>query len=321
MSQNTRGAAMQQARLGDRLTQWRLHHQQEVLDSLTRLGRDPVATLVTLLVIAIALALPLGLAKLLTDAQGLVSSWDGQAQISLYLQKDLPLDAQTRLKTRLETRRDVRRVELITPAQALEEFRNNSGYGEAVDLLGENPLPPLLVVYPIDPSPGAVDTLKTALGKQPEVASAELDLAWVQRLAAILELGQRLLLALGAALALAALLVVGNTIRLGIESRREEIRIIKLLGATNAFVRRPFLYLGFWSGFLGGIIALIVVALFVSWLNQPVTELAELYKSSFQLNGLSLSEVFSLLALSSLIGLTGAWLAVARHLRQFEPRA
>lgn len=316
-----RGAFAQQAKISDRLTQWRKLHKQEFIDSVKRLGRDPFGTLVTLLVIAIALALPLGFSKLLTDAQGLVGKWDGQAQVSVYLHKTVGLEQQTTLKNTIEDRRDVSKVEMITPAQALEEFRANSGYGEALDILGENPLPPLLVVYPTENDPELVAALQTALSAQPGVESAELDMAWVQRLSAMLELGDRVLLALGAALTLAALLVIGNTIRLGIESRRDEIRIIKLLGATNAFVRRPFLYLGFWSGLLGGVIALFTVALCVAWINQPVTELAALYQSQFALSNLSVFEVLSMLVFSALLGLLGAWIAVTRHLLEFEPEA
>ncbi len=319
MSPQPRGAQNQTAKLGSRLSHWRQHHGEEALISLRRMWQSPLATIMTLMVIAIALALPLGLAKLLDDAQGLVSRWDGQAQISLYLHKDTTPEAQATLQQTLSQRADVAQVELVTPEQALAEFTAQSGYGEAVELLGENPLPPVLVVYPRNDAPEAVEQLKAALGQEPQVASAELDLAWVQRLTATLELGQRLLLALGVALAAAALLVIGNTIRLGIESRREEIRIIKLLGATNAFVRRPFLYMGLWSGLLGGVLALLCVAIFLAWLNQPVVELAQLYKSSFTLNGLGLGEVFGLLLFSSLLGLLGAWLAVGRHLRQLEP--
>jgi cell division transport system permease protein len=319
MSSDIRGAASQKSSLAGRLTHWRQHHAEEVVNSLKRLRSTPVSTLMTLLVIAIALALPLGLAKVLGDARGLVKGWNGNVQVSLYLQNNLSPAAQAETQKKIEARGDVARVELITPAQALKEFKANSGYGQAVDLLGDNPLPPVLVVYPGNPDPQALQALRQDLATLPGVASAELDMAWVQRLSGMLEVGDRLLIALACALVAAVLLVVGNTIRLGIESRREEIVVIKLLGASDAFVRRPFLYMGFWSGFLGGIIALMAVALFVAWLNQSVGQLAALYQSPFLLHQVRLEEVLGLLAFSSLLGLLGATVAVGRHLRQLEP--
>lgn len=320
MSQEMRGAAAQKASAGTRFQHWRQHHAEEAVASLKRMRSAPLATIMTLLVIAIALALPLGLGKLLGDARTLVQGWSGNAQISLYLQKDLPDSSVSDLKEQLTERSDVARVELISPAQALAEFKADSGYGEAVDLLGSNPLPAVLVVYPNTGDPTALDNERGELATLPGVASAEMDLAWVQKLSTILQVGNRLLLALAGALTAAVLLVVGNTIRLGIESRREEIVVIKLLGASDAFVRRPFLYMGLWSGLFGGIIALLAVALFLAWLSHPVNQLAELYNSSFHLSHLRVSEVLATLAFSSLLGLAGASIAVARHLRQLEPR-
>lgn len=319
MNANARGAAAQQPTSAGRFELWRHQHGSEAKNSLRRLGSQPLATLMTLLVISVSLALPLGLAKLLTDVRRLVNGWDGQAQVSLYLQKDLAANAQNELKAKLDARPDVAKTRLISPAEALAEFKANSGYGEAVDLLGDNPLPPVLVVYPQDASPKAVESLQASLDHLPGVESADMDLAWVQRLANILQIGQRLLLALGIAMGVAALLVVGNTIRLSIESRREEIRVLSLLGATNGFIRRPFLYMGVWSGFFGGVLSLIFVALFLHWLNDPVLELATLYKSPFSLGGLNFGNVIALLAFSALLGWVGAWVAVGRHLRKLEP--
>jgi len=319
MSPEKRGAAAQTSSFGNRVEHWREQHAQEAGASLRRMRATPLATIMTLLVIAIALALPLGLAKLLGDARTLVQGWSGNAEVSLYLQQGLPDAAQADLEDQLQGRSDVARVQLITPAQALAEFKTESGYGNAVDLLGSNPLPAVLVVYPSNTDPAALDSLRGELAELPGVASAELDIAWVQKLAAILRVGDRLLLALAGALTAAVLLVVGNTIRLGIESRREEIVVIKLLGASDAFVRRPFLYMGLWSGLFGGIIALLAVALFMLWLSHPVNQLATLYHSNFHLSGLHVSDVLGVLAFSSALGLAGATIAVARHLRQLEP--
>lgn len=297
------------------LAHWRAHHAREAQASLKRLLATPVASLLTMLVVALALALPTSFSLLLDNARHLVARWDGQAQISLYLRQDLALPAQQDLYRRLETRRDIARARLITPTQALEEFRDLSGYGDTLNLLEENPLPPVIVVWPADVETKAVSGLRDALAALPEVEGADIDMAWVQRLNALLELGERLLLALGLALGATVLLVVGNTIRLGFESRRDEVRVLSLLGATNAFVRRPFLYSGLWTGLTGGLLASLVVGVVFWWLQAPTQELAGLYQSTFTLQGPGVGTVLALLIGSALLGLTGAWFAVSQLLR------
>jgi cell division transport system permease protein len=298
---------------------WRTHHAREARDSLRRLIQTPISTTMTLLVVALALALPVSLSLLLGNAERLTASWDGQAQISLYLHNDLAADKQTTLQKQLGTRHDITSARLVTPAQALEEFRSLSGYGETLNLLDSNPLPAVIVIQPADIHPAAVQKLRDELARLPEADAADIDLAWVQRLAALLELGQRILLALAGALIATVLLVIGNTIRLGFESRRDEVHILKLLGATDGFVRRPFLYSGLWTGLAGGVLACIVVALFFYWLDSPVRGLAKLYQSAFQLTGLDARTVLALLAGSALLGISGAWLAINRHLKAMEP--
>lgn len=256
---------------------------------------------------------------LLGNAERLTASWDGQARISLYLRSDVSADQQTVLQKALAGRKDVAQARLITPALALDEFRELSGYGEALELLDSNPLPAVIVIQPADIRPDPVRRLRDALAALPEVEGADIDLAWVQRLAAILAVGQRLLLALGGALAATVLLVIGNTIRLDFESRKEEVQVLKLLGATDAFVRRPFLYSGLWTGLAGGVLACLAVATFFLWLRSPVSELARLYSSHFALSGLNALTVLVLLVGSTLLGIAGAWLAVSRHLRAMEP--
>lgn len=297
------------------LAHWRAHHAREARASLKRLLATPVATTMTLLVVALALALPTSLSLLLDNARHLVARWDGQAQISLYLHQDLALPAQQDLYRRLEARRDIARARLITPTQALEEFRTLSGYGDTLNLLEANPLPPVIVVWPADTATQAVSGLRDALAALPEVEGADIDMAWVQRLNALLALGERLLLMLGLALGATVLLVVGNTIRLGFESRRDEVKVLSLLGATDAFVRRPFLYTGLWTGLAGGLLAALVVTVVFWWLQAPAQELAGLYQSSFALQGPGVGTILGLLTGSALLGLSGAWVAVSQLLR------
>lgn len=305
--------------LASRLGHWRAHHAREARAAFGRLAASPFATLLTLLVVALALALPAALSQLLANAGQLTTGWSGQAQISVYLRQETPAERLEPLRAALAARPDVAQARLITPTQALDEFRQLSGYGEALDLLDANPLPPVIVVTPDDIRPAAVQALRDSLVALPEAEAADIDLAWVQRLAALLELAQRLLVALAGALAGTVLLVIGNTIRLGIEARKDEIQILGLLGATDAFIRRPFLYTGFWTGLLGGVLACLALAGFFFWLSGPVDELARLYQSSFQLEGPGVGGYVGLLALSALLGILGAWLAVGRHLRALAP--
>lgn len=313
------GAAPTRLAAGSRFTHWREHHAREARGSLRRLVGSPFSTLLTLLVVALALSLPVSLSVLLGNAEQLASGWGGQAQISLYLRQGLPEARQAALRDELGARADIGEARLITPAAALEEFRQLSGYGGVLDLLDSNPLPPVIVVTPRDIRPTGVETLRDGLAAMPEVEAADIDLAWVQRLAGILELGGRLLLALAGALGATVLLVIGNTIRLEIEARKDEVRVLSLLGATNAFIRRPFLYSGFWTGLLGGALACLAVAAFFFWLDGPVQELARLYQSPFQLQGPGPAGYLALLGLSSLLGILGAWMAVGRHLRAMAP--
>lgn len=305
--------------LQSRLAHWRAHHGREARAALLRLAASPFSSLLTLLVVALALALPTSLYHLLGNARDLAAGWEGQAQISVYLRQGVPAERLQPLRDTLAARADVADARLITPEAALAEFRQLSGYGGALDLLEANPLPAVIVVRPADTRPGAVQALRDSLVRLPEAEAADIDLAWVQRLAAMLELGQRLLWALVGALAATVLLVIGNTIRLGIEARKDEINVLSLLGATRAFIRRPFLYTGFWTGLLGGLMACLAVAAFFWYLQAPVDELAQLYQSPFRLRGPGVDGYLRLLAISTLLGVVGAALAVGRHQRRLEP--
>lgn len=316
----SRGAQRQHSTFQARFQHWLEHHRREAGASFGRLARAPFSTLMTVLVMTIAFSLPLSLGLLLGDARDVVSGWDGDARLSIYLKDGLNDQQQAALVTRAENLAPVSSARLITPAQALEEFKRHSGYGPALDQLGENPLPALIEVFPRDSTDSqSMTRLRDDFAQWPEVALAEVDIAWVQRLGQILEIGDRLLWALGSALLLGGLLVVGNTIRLSIESRRDEIRVISLLGATHAFVRRPFIYMGLWCGLSAGVFTLISVSVLVAWLNEPAMQLARLYGSHFALSYPGLSTGFWVLIGACTLGWLGAWVAVTRHLRALEP--
>ena len=299
---------------------WLARHAQVLVASLGRLYRTPVGTLMTAMVLGIALALPGGLLVVVDNLQRLAEGWHGQNHsISVFLKADTPLDAARRLAARLRERPDVATVELITPEQAMAEFRRLSGFGDILDALDENPLPAVLVVQPQGSGRPPVNGLVDELGRLPEVDLVQLDLQWVERFEALVAIARRGILVLGALLALSVLLVVGNTIRLDIQNRREEIEVSKLIGATDAFIRRPFLYSGLWFGLLGALIARLLIEISVRQLAGPVRELAGLYQSQFRLHTLGLGDSLILLAAGAALGLAGSWLAVGRHLRQVEP--
>jgi cell division transport system permease protein len=297
------------------------HHAQVALDSLGRLYRNGVSALMTAAVIGIALAMPSGLYLLLDNLHRLSGSWDGQASLSVFLKQEIDSATAQQLADSLAKWPEIGAVQLVTPQQALQEFSEHSGFADVLGLLEDNPLPLVLIVTPAadqtDPTfAGALQDRLTAL---PETDLAQLDLQWVQRLAAILDIARRGILVISALLALAVLLVIGNTIRLEIQNRREEILVTKLIGATNAFVRRPFLYSGTWYGIFGALLAWTLVETGFWLLSGPVGKLVGLYQSDFTLETLPLALLGLLMLTGVVLGLLGSWLAVGRHLHAIEP--
>lgn len=315
------GASQSRARLGDRFRAYRMHHRRVAGDSLRRLLRSPLQSTLTCLVVAIALALPAALYLALLQFQNLGASWQAQPHISVFLQPGTG-DAQAqKLAEQLLGYVEVEAVDYISPEQALVEFQEYSGLGNVVETLDENPLPGVLVVRPTEfaTDPAQLELLRDRLAQEALAEDVRLDMDWVRRLHQMMIIGERLVMAMAGVLSLGVLLVIGNTIGLAIESRRDEIVVVKLVGGTDAFVRRPFLYTGFWYGFGGGLLAWILLAAGVYWLSGPVSRLAELYQSAFRLQGLGLQESLLIIFGSGALGLTGAALAVSKHLHAIEP--
>lgn len=312
------GASRMEVQWRDRLGAALDHHRASARDAFRRLRGNPLTSLLTVLVIAVALSLPAVLHVVLDNLRALSGHYAGQAQISLFLKTDVEGPAQRALADRLAARAGIVGVQVITREQALAEFRAQSGFAEVLASLEGNPLPGVVVVQPasIDAAPGLRDELAT----DPAVDIAQLDSAWLQKVAALLAVAGRLAQALAGAFALVVVLVVVNSIRLGIEARRDEVLVVKLVGATDAFVRRPFLYTGLWLGLAGGVVAAVLVLLLVWWLAGPVATLAALYGSDFALAGLGPLATLLLVGCGTLLGWAGAWLAVARHLGEVEPR-
>ncbi|VAW66605.1 Cell-division-associated, ABC-transporter-like signaling protein FtsX [hydrothermal vent metagenome] len=303
------------------LKAWLINHARTLIASLGLLTRQPATSFMTIAVIAIALALPSGLFVLLNNASHVSIGWDNSAQISAFLTQDTSEKQAKQLMDKLTLYEDIQQVSFISKDQALSEFKKISGFGNAIESLGENPLPHVLTIQPVvDPErPDKINHLLKQLNQLAPIEMAQLDLQWVKRLFAMLEIAQRGIWVIASLLGFAVLLVVGNTIRLDIQNRREEIEVTKLIGATNAFIRRPFLYTGLWYGICGGLLAWLLTTLSIGLLDNAVERLASLYNSGFQLQGLSFTNAMSLIGFSCFLGLTGSWLAVGRHLSEIEP--
>lgn len=299
-----------------------LRHAQVFFYVLGQLWRTPVATVLTIAVIGITLALPAGLYVAIENVQRVAGGWADSGQISLFLKQDLSEPAIEKLAERIRRLPAVSWVDYVSREAALAEFKKLSGFGEALDALERNPLPPVLVVHPAPKhtNPAALQSLLGELRRHSEVELAQLDLEWVQRLHAMLDLARQGVLILTAGLAVAVLLIIGNTIRLAVLNRRDEIEVIKLIGGTDAFIRRPFLYAGTVQGLLGGLLAWLLVGLGLLLLSGPVHRLAILYGSLFSLESLGFLTTLALIGTGGLLGWLGSRLAVGRHLRAIEPR-
>jgi len=294
---------------------WLDQHLFSFVSSLGRVLRRPWATLLTVGVMAVSLALPLGLWLALGNLQQFAGGVAQSRQIDVFLKPGTDAVRAQAIAAQLRERDDVDDAELRTPAQGLAEFRERSGLGEALEALDDNPLPYLLIVIPAQDE----TRLLAALQALPEADQLQHDAAWRQRLGAWLGFGQRLAWVLAVLFGLGALLVVGNTVRLDIQSRREEIGVLQLLGASDGFIRRPFLYLGTWYGVAAGALALALVAAAAAALREPLAALSRSYGSAFALAGPSPGVVGAVLAGALLLGWIGAWLVTGHFLRQTRP--
>lgn len=299
---------------------WLESHRASMVDSVGRLIKQPIGSFFTCLVMAVALSLPMGLALLLDNVERLGGSWQRAAQISLFMELNVDAQQGQMIREQVDAMPDVAEASWISREQALEEFQQLSGLGEALRELPENPLPGVILVTPNEVDRDNLEALRQRLDELPGVEQAQLDLVWVERLTAILKLGHRFVFGLSLLLVATLLLVIGNTIRLHIENRRTEIEVVKLVGGTDGYVRRPFLYMGALYGLGAGLIAWGLLAFGLGWLNEAVIGLAGLYGSDFSLAGVPLDDGLSLVLGALLLGYIGAWLAVARHLSELAPR-
>ena len=302
----------------DAITRYLTLHVENLTGAVARVVDRPLGSLMTVLVIAIALVVPAGLRVMVDNARALSGTWEGAADFTVYLEMAVDEPAAEALTEQVGRRIDVERAELLSRSDALAEFRAYSGFGGALDLLDENPLPHALIVRPA--GTGAdLDRLVAELDALEETALVQLDTEWLERLRAILDLARRVVDVTTVLLGLAVIVVIGNTIRLEIGNRREEIEIIKLVGGSDGYIRRPFLYLGLCYGLGAGVLAALIIILGLGLVASPARALMELYGSDYRLAGLSLSDTAWLLGVGGFLGWAGAGIAVARHLREIEP--
>lgn len=297
------------------------HHQKTYKATYKQLLEQPVASFFTCAVIGIAFVLPVLLAILLNNIQSVQHNWDGSAQITLFLKKGVPALDGNMLSETIANKPSITSSHFVDNETALKEFKDRFKLQDAVDFLDENPLPHVILVQP-DKSLKSIDhieQIKDSLLKFPEVEGALLDVMWVQRLNSITELLQRAAWVIALMLGAAVILILGNTIRMFIENRKEEIAVVKLVGGTNAFVRRPFLYMGVFFGFGGSVIAWVLINVTLYMLNGPIQDLAHSYQSTFHLSGFSFESTLMLIILGMCLGWFGAWLSVRKHLDDIEP--
>lgn len=297
-----------------------IEHLRVLRFTLQRLLLTPNATLLNILIIGIALSLPVGGYVLLKNVQTLGSQIAGSPQISVFLTTGTNDSEIERIGDKLKEHSGIKRTEFVSRDAALKKMQQSSGLSDVIGGLSQNPLPDAFVIYPKDSSLKSLEALRNELKTWQRFEHVQLDSAWIHKLEALLDFGRLAVAILAALLSFALIAITFNTIRLQILTRREEIEVAKLIGATDAFIRRPFLYFGLTQGMLGGIAAWLLVAGSMKLLNFQLGTLAELYASNFSLQHLSLGDSITLLGFSAYLGWLGAWFSVSQHLWQIEPR-
>lgn len=297
-------------------------HLQVMFDTLGRLWTTPLATLMTILVLAIAMTLPIVLYRIADSLATVTEGWAGSPRISVFLDKPGSSGKPDPVEVghALLTNPQVDDVEYISPEQGLAEFASVSGLEEAIKALPENPLPPLLIVVPAaDLGADEISGLVDAINQRDDVESVVYDQKWLSRIDAIVNLFRQGVVVLSVLMSIGILLVIGNTVRLGISHRATEIEIIDQVGGTHRFIRRPFLYQGAIQSLLGGLLAWAISNLTLYLLARPVEALAALYQSDFRIGWAGFGLGLSVIAGAVLLGLIAARITVDRHLRLLRP--
>lgn len=299
---------------------WIINHIRACVFGFGEVIRAPLASIMTIAVIGVAISLPAGLYLLLQNFQALSKPWNDTPSISLYLKQGTATAQINQIVADLKQRHDIKTVKYISPQQGLNEFKKTTAFGDLADTLKNNPLPAVIVVTPTKAhqTPTDMESLFVNLKAMPSVDFTQLDMAWVKRLYYLLTIGKRVIYTSAILFGIGVILIVGNTIRLTTQTHREEIAILKLVGATNAFIRRPLLYRGFMYGLLGGYLAWLLVSLILWWLANPAVHLVTTYGAMFTMQGLNAITGLTIALISATLGFLGSWLASQLHLRAPE---
>ncbi|QUJ67350.1 permease-like cell division protein FtsX [Photobacterium sp. GJ3] len=300
---------------------WLTIQRQVGKQTLTDLWRRPLGNVLTLAVLAFALTLPSCFYLAAKNISIVSAAWQNPTQLTVYLREGTRDSEARQLQESIASWAEVSQAEYISPEQGLDEFREHAGFAQALSLLDENPLPAVLVIKPIDAWQSTVQAtvLAEKLSEQSGVDDVRLDSDWLQRLDAIKQLSVSLAMLMAVLMLLAVFLIVGNTLRLQLQNQKDAVQVMKLVGATNRYILRPFLYTGAWYGLLSSLAALVLTALVCLMLEGAVDKLAALYGSDFHLIGLAWDECLLLIMLSSLLGVLAARLSAGRHLKEIEP--
>ncbi|WP_448549470.1 permease-like cell division protein FtsX [Thalassotalea fusca] len=300
-----------------------IRHLQQAIGSLGDLWRTPFSSMMTIMVLGISLTLPATLHLFVKNANAISEQWDSASEISLFLKPGISEKAALHFVERIKLYSEVASVQYISSESALADFKVMSGFGEALAYLDTNPLPVTVLVTPTQRAsqPQAAQELLLKLEGENEVDQGKLDVEWLTRLQAIATLIENIVIGIGFLLCLSVVLIIGNTIRLAILNQRDAIAVMKLVGATDAFIQRPFLYAGVWYGVIGGLVASLCVSILTWYFGYALVELTDLYHSQFQLIGLSFNELMILTSLAVALGLSGSYISVRKHIRAIEPTA
>ncbi len=299
---------------------WFKQHAHAFFFSLGQYIKNPINNILTTFVIGISLAFPTGFYVFLNNIQILSSGWEESIEINLFLDAAINEQEANIIANRLSKRNDVSEIILIKKDEALAEYKKLSGFSDALDVLDENPFPNVILVKQVlkDTNEYKTKKLISELETMTEVDNIQYDNIWIKRLIRILDIIKIVIFIISTLLAIAVLLIVGNTIRLSIYSYRDEIEITKLFGGTDNFIQRPFLYSGFWYGLFGGVIAWLLITASLHILNEPIKNLSNLYSGNFQLIGIGPINTLYLFGAGILLGLLGSWVSVKRHLYSIE---
>jgi cell division transport system permease protein len=299
-----------------------LNHAHGLFSSLGRLSRTPFTSTMTILVLSVAISLAGCFYIVVANIQQLTGNLQASNQMSLFLKEHINESAGQKMADQLAHNENIQNIKFISKKQAMDEFKVNSGFGDALNALETNPLPNVIQILPkgVLDSRQALDNLMADFKKMPEVEFVQVDMQWVERLQAIMRIASRAVTLVGVLLGFAVTFITGNTIRLELHNRQDEVFISKLVGATHSFIQRPFLYTGFWLGFIAGFSAWLIITIMLLIVESPVEKLSSLYNSSFELLYLSFSEFLLLLMMASGLAVLGSWAVLHYQLRQIKPQ-